>query len=144
MNIAIASDHAGFEYKETIKRHLTAAGHAVTDFGTDSDQRCDYPDFVRPAAQAVADRRCERGIVLGGSGNGEAIVANRIRGIRATVCWDVDSAHFARRHNDSNVLSLGQRMMTAEMALKIVDIWLTTDFKGGRHAQRLDKIDRQP
>jgi len=141
MKIAIASDHAGFEYKQRIKQHLTAAGHEVCDFGTDSDESCDYPDFIRPAARAVADGQCDRGVVLGGSGNGEAITANRIAGIRATVCWDIESAHFARSHNDSNVLSLGQRMIDTDMLLQIVDTWLTTDFDGGRHKRRIDKID---
>ena len=143
MKIAIASDHAGFEYKQRVKQHLIAAGHDVRDFGADSEESCDYPDFVRPAALAVADGRCDRGIVLGGSGNGEAITANRIAGIRATVCWDIESAHFARSHNDSNVLSLGQRMIDADMLLQIVDTWLTTDFEGGRHKRRIDKIDSQ-
>ena len=143
MKIAIASDHAGFEYKQRVKQHLIAAGHDVRDFGADSEESCDYPDFVRPAALAVADGRCDRGIVLGGSGNGEAITANRIAGIRATVCWDIESAHFARSHNDSNVLSLGQRMIDADMLLQIVDTWLTTAFEGGRHKRRIDKIDEQ-
>ena len=143
MKIAIASDHAGFEYKQRVKQHLISAGHEVCDFGADSEESCDYPDFIRPAALAVADGRCDRGIVLGGSGNGEAITANRIAGIRATVCWDIESAHFARSHNDSNVLSLGQRMIDADMLLQIVDTWLTTDFEGGRHKRRIDKIDSQ-
>ncbi len=141
MKIAIASDHAGFEYKQRIKQHLILAGHEVRDFGTDSDESCDYPDFVRPTARAVADGEFDRAIVLGGSGNGEAITANRIAGIRATVCWDLVSARFARSHNDSNVLSLGQWMIDADLLLQVVDIWLTTDFDGGRHKRRIDKID---
>lgn len=141
MKIAIASDHAGFEYKQRIKKHLIFAGHEVADFGTDSEASCDYPDFVHPAAQAVADGEFDRGIVLGGSGNGEAITANRIAGIRATVCWNIDSARFARSHNDSNVLSLGQRMIDPDLLLEVVDVWLTTDFDGGRHKRRIDKID---
>ena len=141
MKIAIASDHAGYKYKQRIKLHLAAAGYEVCDFGTDSEESCDYPDFIRPAALAVADGRCDRAIVLGGSGNGEAITANRIAGIRATVCWDIESAHFARSHNDSNVLSLGQRMIDGDMLLQIVDTWLTTAFEGGRHKRRIDKID---
>ncbi len=141
MKIALASDHAGFDYKVQIKAHLAAAGHEVVDFGTNSADSCDYPDFVRPAAQAVADGECERGIVLGGSGNGEAIVSNRIPGIRATVCWDLASAEFARSHNDSNIMSLGQRMIAPQMLLQVVDMWLTTEFEGGRHKRRIDKID---
>ncbi|MHC4562492.1 MAG: ribose 5-phosphate isomerase B [Planctomycetota bacterium] len=143
MKIAIAADHAGFEYKETVKQHLIAAGHDVQDFGTSTNESCDYSDFVRPAAQAVAAGQFERGIVLGGSGNGEAIVSNRIPGIRATVCWNVESATFARSHNDANILSLGQRMIAPEDLLKVVDVWMTTDFEGGRHARRINKIDAE-
>lgn len=141
MKIALASDHAGFAYKEAVKQHLLAGGHDVQDFGTSSGDSCDYPDFVRPAAEAVASGTCERGIILGGSGNGEAITANRVAGVRATVCWDLDSARFARAHNDSNVLSLGERMMTEETALELVDLWLVTPFDGGRHERRIKKID---
>ncbi len=141
MKIAIASDHAGYDYKERIKQHLITLGHDVQDFGTGSDESCDYPDFVRPAAEAVAAGACERGIVLGGSGNGEAIVSNRVAGIRATVCWSLDSAMFARSHNDSNIMSLGQRMIEPDMLLQVVDTWLTTEFEGGRHKRRIDKID---
>ncbi len=141
MKIALATDHAGFEYKELIREHLRSLGHEVDDLGTNSAERVDYPDFIRPAALAVAGGRCERGIILGGSGNGEAIVANRVPGIRCAVCWNVESARFARLHNDANMISLGQRMMTAETALAIVDTWLETPFEGGRHEERLRKID---
>lgn len=141
MKIAIASDHAGFEYKERIRRHLQEAGHDVRDYGTHSPASCDYPDFIRPAAEAVAAGACERGIVLGGSGNGEAIVANRIRGVRCGVCWDLRSVKLTRRHNDANVLSLGQRMMAIEEALEIVDLFVREPFDGGRHAERIAKID---
>ncbi len=141
MKIALATDHAGFEYKELIREHLNSLGHEALDLGTYSAERVDYPDFIRPAALAVAEGRCERGIVLGGSGNGEAIVANRVPGIRCAVCWNVESARFARLHNDANMISLGQRMMTAETALAIVDTWLETPFEGGRHEARLRKID---
>lgn len=141
MKIAIASDHAGFVYKEEIRRMLAAAGHEVRDFGTDSEEPVDYPLFIRPAAQAVARGECERGIVLGGSGNGEAIVSNRLPGIRCTVCWNVQSAELARRHNDANMLALGQRMMPLETALEIVRIWLDAPFDGGRHLRRIRMID---
>jgi len=141
MKIAIGSDHAGFEYKERIKQHLAAAGHEVKDFGTHSRQPADYPVFVRPVAEAVARSRFERGIVLGGSGNGEAMVANRVRGVRCAVCWDLRSAELSRRHNDANVLSLGARMISAETALEIVDLWLATPFAGGRHEERIRMID---
>src|SRR5438876_3582506 len=116
MKIAIGSDHAGFDYKEQIKSLLLSLGHAVRDFGTDSSKPVDYPLFIRPAAEAVARGEAERGIVLGGSGNGEAIVANKVRGIRCAVSWNVESAQLSRRHNDANVLSLGQRMMPLDLA----------------------------
>jgi ribose 5-phosphate isomerase B len=139
--IAIGSDHAGFHYKEAIKSALIAAGHSVHDFGTDSDAPCDYPDFIRPVAEAVARGDYQRGIVLGGSGNGEAIVANRIRGIRCGLCWNEQTAIWNRAHNDGNVLSLGARTVSLELALSIVRIWLDTAFEGGRHVQRIRKID---
>ena len=141
MRISIASDHAGFAYKERIKAQLEADGHDVRDFGTDSIERCDYPDFIRPAAEAVASGECERGIVLGGSGNGEAMVANRIRGVRCGLCWNVRSAELSRAHNDANVLSMGQRMISIETALEIVRVWLATPFDGGRHERRIRRID---
>ena len=141
MKIAIGSDHAGFEYKEQIRKLLESLGHSVRDFGTDSNQPVDYPLFIRPVAEAVARGEFERGVVLGGSGNGEAIVANRVRGIRCAVCWNVDSARLARHHNDANVISLGQRMMSLEEALELVRIWLETPFDGGRHQKRIDLID---
>jgi ribose 5-phosphate isomerase B len=139
--IAIGSDHAGFRYKELIKAMLLAEGHSVRDMGTDSEQPCDYPDFVRPVALAVAAGEFERGIVLGGSGNGEAIVANRVKGIRCGVCWNEQLAIWNRAHNDGNCLSMGQRTITEEEALKIVRTWLSTDFEGGRHIARIRKID---
>ncbi|MBA7647802.1 putative sugar phosphate isomerase YwlF [subsurface metagenome] len=143
MKIAIASDHAGFSYKEQIKTVLVEQGHEVRDFGTHSAQACDYPDFIRPAAEAVAAGEFERGIVLGGSGNGEAMVANKVKGIRCALCWDLRSARLSREHNDANMLSLGERMMSIHEALEIVDLWLNTPFKGGRHAIRLEKMHKQ-
>jgi ribose 5-phosphate isomerase B len=139
--IAIGSDHAGFKYKEAIKAALLAQGHTVRDFGTDSEKPCDYPDFIRPVAQAVARGEYERGIVLGGSGNGEAIVANRIVGVRCGVCWNEQLAIWNRAHNDANCLSIGERTVTEEEAQRIVQTWLTTEFEGGRHLARLRKID---
>jgi ribose 5-phosphate isomerase B len=139
--IAIGSDHAGFAYKEAIKASLLAEGHTVRDFGTNSDVACDYPDFIRPVAEAVARGEFERGIVLGGSGNGEAIVANRVRGVRCGLCWNEQVATWNRAHNDANVLSLGQRTITEAEALAIVRVWLTTPFEGGRHLARIKKID---
>ena len=141
MRIAIGSDHAGYRYKETIRRHLQAVGHEVVDFGTDSEEAVDYPLFIRPIAEAVASGECERGIVLGGSGNGEAIVANRIRGVRCALCWSVESAELGRRHNDANVISIGARMVSEELAIAIVDTWIATSFEGGRHSVRVSQID---
>ena len=141
MKIAIGSDHAGFDYKEQIREFLTGRGYEVKDFGTYSQQRCDYPDFVRPVAKAVSAGEFERGIVLGGSGNGEAMVANKVRGIRCALCWDLRSAKLSRAHNDANVLSLGQRMIPLEAALEIVQLWLDTPFDGGRHIARIEKFE---
>ncbi len=141
MKIGIGSDHAGFEYKEKIRKLLAELGHDVTDVGTYSPAPVDYPLFIRPVAEGVARGEFERGIVLGGSGNGEAMVANRLKGIRCALCWNLESARLARQHNDSNVLSLGQRMMTEDTALEIVRIWLTTPFEGGRHKRRIELID---
>lgn len=141
MNIAIGSDHAGFRYQQGIISHLRAAGHEVFSFGTDSEAPVDYPKFIRPVAEAVAAGKFERGIVLGGSGNGEAIAANRVKGVRCGLCWNEESARLTRRHNDANVLSLGERMMDLETALRLVDIFLETPFEGGRHLARILELD---
>lgn len=141
MRLAIASDHAGFRYKTLLHNHLAALGHEVVDFGTDSEAPVDYPDFIRPAAEAVAGGDCARGIVIGGSGNGEAMCANRVRGVRCALCWNETSARLARAHNDANMLSLGQRLVSIEDAVRIVDTWLTAAFEGGRHAARIAKLD---
>ena len=139
--IAIGSDHAGFAYKGAIIAMLLAEGHTVRDFGTNSDAACDYPDFIRPVAEAVARGEFERGIVLGGSGNGEAIVANRVKGIRCGVVWNEQVAIWNRSHNDANVISLGQRTITEAEAIHLVKVWLATAFEGGRHLTRINKID---
>lgn len=144
MRIAIGSDHAGFRYKELLKDGLRALNYGITDFGTASTEPVDYPLVIRPLAEAVADGRFERGIILGGSGNGEAIVANRVPGVRCTVCWSVESARLAREHNDANILSLGERLVPEAELMAIVMTWLTTRFEGGRHARRLALIDRGP
>jgi ribose 5-phosphate isomerase B len=141
MKIALGSDHAGFRYKEKIRELLESLGHETVDFGTTSEEPVDYPKFIRPAAEAVARGECERGIVLGGSGNGEAMVANKVHGIRCALCWNEESARLARQHNDANCLSLGERMIALELALEIVRIWLTTGFDGGRHAARVAQLD---
>src|SRR5881409_1587258 len=120
MKISLGSDHAGFDYKEKVKELLCSLGHEVKDFGTFTEEPVDYPLFIRPAAQAVARGECERGIVLGGSGNGEAIVANKIRGIRCALCWNEQTAKWSRLHNDANMLALGQRTIDQTTALFIV------------------------
>jgi ribose 5-phosphate isomerase B len=141
MRIALASDHAGYRYKTLLARWLPERGHAVVDFGTDSEKSVDYPLFIRPAALAVARGECERGIVLGGSGNGEAMAANRVRGVRCALCWSEETARLARLHNDANMISLGERLLSEELALRIVDLWLTTPFEGGRHVRRIQLLD---
>ena len=141
-SIALGSDHAGFAYKEAIKAMLLSEGHTVRDFGTHSTERCDYPDFCFPVARAVAADEVERGIVLGGSGNGEANAANRVRGVRCGLCWNEQTAIWSRAHNDANCLSLGERTISLEQALAIVRVWLATEFEGGRHLTRIRKIDQ--
>ena len=143
MRLVIGSDHAGFEYKEKIRALLSTLGHKVKDFGTFSaEPPVDYPLFIRPTAEAVARGEFERGIVLGGSGNGEAIVANKVRGVRCALCWSLETARLGRQHNDSNVLSIGQRMIPEDLALEIVKIWLDTPFEGGRHIRRIAEIEQ--
>jgi len=144
MRIAIGSDHAGYAYKERIKEYLRESGHEVRDFGTDSEKSTDYPLYIRPVAEAVARGEFERGIVLGGSGNGEAMVANRVRGVRCALCWNIESARLGRSHNNANMISLGQRMISEETALAIVRVWLETPFDGGRHENRIRMIDPDP
>ena len=139
--IAVGSDHAGYRYKTIIVDLLKAAGYDVTDMGTDSEEPVDYPVFIRPVAESVARGDHGRGIMLGGSGNGEAIVANRVRGVRCSLCWNVESARLGRAHNDANVLSLGERMMTVDEMKQIVNTWLDTPFDGGRHERRIKLID---
>ncbi len=141
MKIALGSDHAGFQYKQQIKQWLIGLGHEVRDFGTFSEESVDYPVFVRPAAEAVARGECERAIVLGGSGNGEAIVANKVNGVRCALCWSEQTARWSREHNNANALSIGQRTIPAELALRIVEIWLETPFEGGRHGRRIELIE---
>ena len=141
MRIGIGSDHAGFEYKQMLITVLRSRGHEVVDFGTDSPASVDYPKYIRPVALAVASGEVERGIVLGGSGNGEAIVANRVKGVRCALCWNVESAMKGRQHNDANCISIGERMVSREEAVAIVDTYLNTPFEGGRHVRRIEMID---
>lgn len=144
MKIALATDHAGFELKEALKSYLAGLGHEVVDFGAHSAERCDYPDFVFPGAKAVAEGECDRAIVLGGSGNGEAMAANRVVGVRCALCWNVETARLGRQHNDANCISLGARLIDLETAKAIVDTWLSTEFDGGRHVARIGKLDHPP
>jgi len=142
MRIALASDHAGFRYKQLVADYLRRRGHEVVDFGAVSTDVIDYPDTVRPAALAVAEGRCDRGIVFGGSGNGEAMAANRVRGVRCAVVWSEDTARLARAHNDANMISIGERLLSADQTLAFIGIWLETPFEGGRHQIRIEKLDR--
>ena len=141
MKISLGSDHAGFPYKEKVKELLASLGHEVKDCGTFSEEPVDYPLFIRPAAEAVASGECERGIVFGGSGNGEAMVANKVHGVRCALCWNEESARLSRQHNDANVLSVGERLIPEDLALSIVRIWLETPFDDGRHAKRVAMLN---
>lgn len=141
MKVGVGSDHAGFRYKAAILDHLSALGHQPVDFGTYSDEPADYPLFIRPVAEAVARGELDRGIVLGGSGNGEAIVANRVHGVRCALVWSDETARLAREHNDANMISIGERTISLSQALRCVDLFLETPFEGGRHQRRVDLID---
>src|SRR5438094_2364677 len=141
MRIAVGTDHAGFRYKEKVKELLATLGHEVKDFGTFNEEPVDYQLFIRPAAEAVARGECERAIVFGGSGNGEAMVANKVHGVRCALCWSEESARLSREHNDANVLSIGERLIPEDLALSIVRIWLETPFDGGRHERRVAMLN---
>lgn len=141
MKIALGTDHAGFPLKEHLKGFLASLGHEVLDRGCFSAGNVDYPVFVRPAAEAVARGEADRAIVLGGSGNGEAMCANKVKGVRCALCWSVETAELARRHNDANVISLGARVTDEKLAEEIVRVWLTTPFEGGRHERRVRMLD---
>ena len=138
--IAIGSDHAGFELKAHLVASLTAQGHVVTDFGTDSTESVDYPPICAAVARAVRDGAADVGIVMGGSGQGEQIAANKVRGIRAALCNDLYLAEMARSHNDANVLSMGGRVVSNELADRIVETFLSTPFEGGRHERRVAQL----
>jgi ribose 5-phosphate isomerase B len=140
VRIAIGSDHAGFRLKAHFKKVLERAGHEVIDLGTDSEEPVDYPLYCSAAAREVAAGRADRGIVLGGSGQGEQISANKVRGIRAALCNDLYTARYSRLHNDANVLSVGARVVGEALADEILSTWLTTEFEGGRHVRRLEEI----
>ena len=138
--VLVASDHAGYRLKVEVVDVARKLGWDVEDLGTNSESSCDYPDFVIPAAEAVASGRCERGFVFGGSGNGEAMAANKVRGIRAAVVTDAFTAEMARRHNDAQVASFGTRVVPEERILELAGIFLATPFDGGRHEPRVKKI----
>jgi ribose 5-phosphate isomerase B len=140
MRIAIGCDHAGYPLKVELVRFLEAEGHEVTDCGTDSEAPVDYPIFCARAARAVVNGEAERAIVMGGSGQGEQITANKIHGIRAALCHDIFTARLSRAHNDANVLALGARLITPEHAKEVVRTWLATPFDGGRHEKRIEQI----
>jgi ribose 5-phosphate isomerase B len=140
MRIAVGSDHAGYRLKQHLTGVLKNWGHEVDDLGTTSEEPVDYPPFCAAVARAVASGEAERGIVLGGSGQGEQITANKIRGVRAALCHDLFTARLARQHNDSNVLSMGARIVAAELAEEILALWISTEFQGGRHIRRLEEI----
>lgn len=138
--IAIGGDHAGFDYKQKLVEYLTEAGFEVKDFGPFTDASVDYPDYVHPLCDAIESGEFEKGIVVCGSGNGVAITANKHQGIRAAICWNKDLSALSRQHNDANVISIPARFVPYELAQDMVEIFLSTDFEGGRHANRVNKI----
>jgi ribose 5-phosphate isomerase B len=140
VRVAIGSDHAGYRLKQALKSFLTDEGHEVFDVGTDSEEPVDYPRFCAAAARRAVGGDADRAIVLGGSGQGEQIVANKVRGVRAALCNDLYLARLSRAHNDANVLAIGGRVVAPELAKEIVRVWLSTPFEGGRHARRLEQI----
>jgi ribose 5-phosphate isomerase B len=140
LRVVIGADHAGFALKEDLEQHLKELGHEVDDLGTDSEEPVDYPPICAAVARAVRDGRADRGVVLGGSGQGEQIAANKVRGVRAALCNDLYTARMSRRHNDANVLAMGARIVAPALAREIVALWLETAFEGGRHERRVNQI----
>ena len=140
MKISIASDHGAYELKERLKAHMAEQGHEVLDQGTYGPESCDYPDFGRAAARLVSDGTCDRGVVLCTTGIGMSMVANKVEGVRCALCHEPLSAEMTRRHNDANVLAMGAGMVGPELARRILDVFLTTPFDGGRHQRRVDKM----
>ena len=141
MRIAIGSDHAGYSLRKAIDAKLRGMGHEVVDCGCDSEESCDYPEFGEAVGRKVSSGECEMGIVVCGTGLGIAMAANKVKGVRAAVVHDAFTARMSREHNDANVLALGARVLDPDFALELVDLWLTTEFEGGRHARRVSKID---
>jgi len=140
MKVSLGSDHAGFEYKQALAEMLRMQGHDVIDCGTHSADSTDYPLWCIPTAEKVANGEVEKGIVVGGSGNGEAIAANKVKGIRCAIAWSDETAKLASQHNNANVLSIGERMVSLETAKRLVDLWLSTPFDGGRHLKRIEEL----
>jgi ribose 5-phosphate isomerase B len=140
VRVAIGADHAGYALKEDLKRYINELGHEVDDHGTNSEAEVDYPPICAAVARAVRDGRAEKGVVVGGSGQGEQIAANKVRGVRAALCNDLFTALLARSHNDANVLAIGARIVAPTLAREILKTWLATPFEGGRHERRIDQI----
>lgn len=140
MKIGIGGDHAGFEYKQKIISHIKALGHTVEDFGPDSEDSVDYPDYIHPMASSVENKKLDLGIAICGSGNGVAMTANKHENIRAALCWNTELAELARQHNNANILCLPARFIDFELAVKCTDSFLNSEFEGGRHQRRVDKI----
>ena len=140
MKIAIGCDHGALDLKNKVIAHLTAKGHEMVNFGTDTLDSCDYPDFAGPAAKAVASGECDKGIVLCTTGIGVSITANKVKGIRCALLSDVMSARMTRQHNDTNMMAIGAAVVGQMLALEIIDTWLGTDYEGGRHQRRIDKM----
>ncbi len=140
MKIAIACDHGGYRLKEVLKESMISQGHEVVDFGTNSEESVDYPDYAYKAAKAVANKECERGVVVCGTGIGVSIVANKVDGIRCALVHDLFSAKATRQHNDTNMIAMGGRVIGEGLALEILNTWLTTDYEGGRHDARIEKM----
>ena len=141
LRIALGTDHAGFTHKEAVKQMLHSRGHETKDFGAFSEDSVDYPEFVRPAAEAVAKKLCDLGVVFGGSGNGEAMAANKIKGVRCALCWNLETAKLAKEHNDANVISIGQRQVSLQLTLEIVKAWINATFEEGRHLRRIRMLE---
>lgn len=139
--IAIGADHAGFEYKEALKKNLTSAGWKVEDKGTYSTDSTDYPDYAHPVAEMVASGKASAGVLVCGSGEGVCMTANKHHGVRAALCWNEEVASLSRQHNNANIICLGARFVSVELAEKMTDVFLSTAFEGGRHERRVEKID---
>ena len=143
MNILISNDHAGTELKKEIVKHIKAKGHTVKNYGDDSGESVDYPDFIHPLAQQISENNEQTGIIICGSGNGVSMVANKYKSVRAAICWNKELASLSRQHNNANALCLPARFLTSKEAIEIVDVFLTTEFEGGRHERRVNKINKQ-